>query len=900
MKKSSSVGVRPILVLSYKNHAIDEFLVDLVKTERGLSSNKMIRIGGQCQDPRLKTYSERSAYDLNAEVTLARSQVENLNVLKGSIEATVDGNLSSFMAYFDQVFQEEDAQARKKSVNAATATLMECIAKRHLLLSANKRGEKTNESAEYKSSIFDELKFLELADSGKTASRKVLAIVNNWDGSLLITAMLRDVSHYGQEHWGDVLLRWLTGKNPLPPCKFMISPDEKCNELSLSSDCALCHKHRCSFSGIDDGQCKSPCNGNASTFCDGHCCHAPNCTRSRIPVIGQPFCHIHSCRRCLEVEVVSEIATDPPPYNVCEKHPLCMFPNCTYYPLSEGNYCRDHSIVCCMGTTKKGKPCKGQVRSRMMPYCTNHAFLAGKMFSNAENVSNEGKIVNSGCSLVSKRCPYMKKKGGQCKAYCANNASYCTDHQDDLGVETLQQNKATGGVQNVVLSTSLIKASAIDQKPIANDSLVHTKPSNVCDRNDNIDESASVLSSEYHSVAEAAGDADFVEEDGLELEEEEGENLRHMRDVFEVDDEDMNELSSIASDSKEVHVTHAIDELQTKEQFPGSCHEPKEWMWDWPLEKRWEACQALMNHLHILLSEKTMPAVKSAIIVARKDLVQSKIRAKAKAYENKSIIGGTMVGCITRLESIQKTRPFAVVVEEASEVLEPLLFSCLSESTMKLEMIGDHRQLQPSVMSRYDFEVFNKVNISMFQRLIEAPDGHQVPSTVLSVQRRMRKNICDLTRDFYADITQIEDHTSCNTQIIGGRITHQNSIVRASATGGREIPGVMPHLFLWTHTGAQQRSRVGISRINPQEAKMSCHLAAYLVECGVPRSSIVIITPYKGQLIEIRSLLQSNPLSSKKLLSRDPEEKDVCRVSTIDRFQVKIHNLRQFAFADPP
>ena len=41
----------------------------------------------------------------------------------------------------------------------------------------------------------------------------------------------------------------------------------------------------------------------------------------------------------------------------------------------------------------------------------------------------------------------------------------------------------------------------------------------------------------------------------------------------------------------------------------------------------------------------------------------------------------------------------------------------------------------------------NNVNISMFERLIRAPDDHKVPSSVLAVQRRMRKDVCDLTRE---------------------------------------------------------------------------------------------------------------------------------------------------------
>ena len=59
------------------------------------------------------------------------------------------------------------------------------------------------------------------------------------------------------------------------------------------------------------------------------------------------------------------------------------------------------------------------------------------------------------------------------------------------------------------------------------------------------------------------------------------------------------------------------------------------------------------------------------------------------------------------------TKPFAILVEEASEVLEPLLFSCLGSSTCKLELIGDHLQLKPSIQNKYQFQNINKVREKM-------------------------------------------------------------------------------------------------------------------------------------------------------------------------------------------
>jgi hypothetical protein len=146
-------------------------------------------------------------------------------------------------------------------------------------------------------------------------------------------------------------------------------------------------------------------------------------------------------------------------------------------------------------------------------------------------------------------------------------------------------------------------------------------------------------------------------------------------------------------------------------------------------------------------------------------------------------------------------------------------------------------------MDKFDFMRINKVNVSMFERLVTAPDEHMVPSGVLSVQRRMRRDICDITREYYTDIVAIEDHPVCATKTLPGQDA------RLSFWTGREIPGVRSHLYLWTHTGAQGRADVGVSKQNKQEAQMCVNLSYYLVKCGVQKPSIAILTPYKGQLM---------------------------------------------------
>ena len=58
---------------------------------------------------------------------------------------------------------------------------------------------------------------------------------------------------------------------------------------------------------------------------------------------------------------------------------------------------------------------------------------------------------------------------------------------------------------------------------------------------------------------------------------------------------------------------------------------------------------------------------------------------------------------------------------------------------------------------------------------------------------------------------------------------------------------------------------------------MAVQLAQYLVNCGVPKQSIAILTPYKGQL-----MLMRKDMINKNLLDNT---EDSVRMSTVDRFQ---------------
>ena len=91
--------------------------------------------------------------------------------------------------------------------------------------------------------------------------------------------------------------------------------------------------------------------------------------------------------------------------------------------------------------------------------------------------------------------------------------------------------------------------------------------------------------------------------------------------------------------------------------------------------------------------------------------------------------------------SAANIKPAVMIVEEAAEILEPQLVAVIPPSVQHLIMIGDHKQLRPTVM-------FNRLarhhhlDVSMFERLVKC----KLPQHSLGTQGRMRDELAELLR----------------------------------------------------------------------------------------------------------------------------------------------------------
>lgn len=207
------------------------------------------------------------------------------------------------------------------------------------------------------------------------------------------------------------------------------------------------------------------------------------------------------------------------------------------------------------------------------------------------------------------------------------------------------------------------------------------------------------------------------------------------------------------------------------------------------------------------------------------------------------VVGITTTGCAMHQALIRALAPEIVVCEEAGEVLEAHLLACLSQSTQQVIQIGDHMQLRPILnehMLSYQSRSGYNLDVSMFERLVrqreDAANGMaKVPGSLvtLHVQRRMRPEICDLIR-----------HTIYPTLCDGPQV-HEYPDTR----------GFTHNLWFLDHD--QPENTGELSRKNSFEAELLVELVSYAIKQGYGLDEITILTPYLGQLVLIRSILQA-------------------------------------------
>lgn len=231
--------------------------------------------------------------------------------------------------------------------------------------------------------------------------------------------------------------------------------------------------------------------------------------------------------------------------------------------------------------------------------------------------------------------------------------------------------------------------------------------------------------------------------------------------------------------------------------------------------------------------------------------------------QDRTIIGITTSKAAESWEILNAVQPQVVIAEEAAEVFESHLLSCLVLGCQQLIMIGDHQQLRPKP-SVYELEKHYRLDISMFERLIR----NDFPCDQLRVQHRMRPEISANLRFFYK---ALEDHSE---------VKQYNPVM-----------GISQSLFWIDHTCKEDTKRDCDSYTNMHEVNYVVALCQYILLQGYLSSQITVLTMYKGQMFAIQKEISSISRSFSEKLKEDNlniyKHGDVgnVRVDVVDNFQ---------------
>jgi len=159
----------------------------------------------------------------------------------------------------------------------------------------------------------------------------------------------------------------------------------------------------------------------------------------------------------------------------------------------------------------------------------------------------------------------------------------------------------------------------------------------------------------------------------------------------------------------------------------------EQWTWELPMEERLRCAAGFLSKMSEYLCTVK---VKAEPLAANARIHRAEVAAGV--FKNARIIGATVTGAAKRLEAIRAAEPFAVVVEEACEVMEPTLMAVLAVSSLrKLELVGDHRQL-PAYINQCWYSLakqHSSLKVSLFERLLEQGQGRWELSQNASVRR---------------------------------------------------------------------------------------------------------------------------------------------------------------------
>ena len=191
-----------------------------------------------------------------------------------------------------------------------------------------------------------------------------------------------------------------------------------------------------------------------------------------------------------------------------------------------------------------------------------------------------------------------------------------------------------------------------------------------------------------------------------------------------------------------------------------------------------------------------------------------------------------------------------VLLDEATQATEPASLVPLVRGARQIVLVGDHRQLPPTVISRRAEN--GGLRRSLFERLV----AMGIEPMLLDTQYRMHPAISDFPNRTFYEGRLVDGITAADRPNPAGLLWNDWEV---------------PMAFLPVN-GGELLSPDGASKENPAEAGWVAKILENLLQAGdLEEADIGIITPYAGQVRAIRDAL--------------PERNDSVEVHTVDGYQ---------------
>lgn len=234
---------------------------------------------------------------------------------------------------------------------------------------------------------------------------------------------------------------------------------------------------------------------------------------------------------------------------------------------------------------------------------------------------------------------------------------------------------------------------------------------------------------------------------------------------------------------------------------------------------------------------------------------------KLKRLAEDKLLAAAQVVCCTCVAAfdkrIRKCRFMRVLIDEATQAIEPECMLPILKGAKQVILVGDHCQLGPVIMCKEAAKA--GLNQSLFERLV----GLGIRPIRLQVQYRMHPCL-----SLFPSLCFYEGSLQNGVSVTERTLTSVN------------FPWPVPHkpMFFYHSSGKEEISASGTSYLNRTEAANIEKVVTHFMKAGVKPTQMGIITPYEGQRAFICSYMQRAGIIKQSLYKS-------IEVASVDSFQ---------------